>query len=87
MKKYPGTLHQVTPDFALKIPVWLFFIAVSGFSIIQQPQRKFCFIAQSGAVLPPIFSVSAEISASCRISVSILQQCTLSYSRDVSDTG
>ncbi len=47
------------------------FIAVSGFSISQQPQQKSCFMAQSGAVLPPILSVIAEISASCRISVSI----------------
>ena len=47
------------------------FIAVSGFSMSQQPQRKSCFIAQSRAVLPPILSVSTEISASCRISVSI----------------
>ena len=47
------------------------FIAVSGFSISQQPQRKSCFMAQSRAVLPPILSVIADISASCRISVSI----------------
>ena len=34
------------------------FIAVSLFSINQQPQRKFCFIAQSTAVFPPMLRVS-----------------------------
>ncbi|EGI5076510.1 hypothetical protein AH866_15225 [Salmonella enterica subsp. enterica serovar Infantis] len=53
------------------------FIAVSGFSRSQQPQRKSCFMAQSGAVLPPMLQVSVDISASWWISDSICVSAAL----------
>ncbi|ENQ3931716.1 hypothetical protein ACEF99_003597 [Salmonella enterica subsp. enterica serovar Newport] len=53
------------------------FIAVSGFSRSQQPQRKSCFMAQSGAVLPPMLRVSVDISASWWISNSICVSAAL----------